>query len=203
MSGIVRVRYLLVALTAASLGVGDAGCSAGSYLWFSELPYEPSLHAEYVIGTGDVVSVRVYLHEDLNGRGAVRSDGKLALPLIGEIEARGKHPSELRTEIEARLKSYIVSPSALVNVDETRPITVSLLGEVARPGAYAVDANSSLAHVLAMAGGLTEYASRNQIFVVRQEPAPMRIRFTFRAITQDIGHAGEFPLHPGDVVVVE
>ncbi len=190
-------------MAAVGLAVGAAGCSAGSYVWFSELPYEPALRTEYVIGAGDVVSVRVYLHEDLNGHGTVRPDGKLALPLIGEIEARGRHPSEVRAEIEARLKSYIVSPSALVNVDETRPITVSLLGEVAKPGAYAVEANSSLAHVLAMAGGLTEYASRDHVFLVRQEPAPMRIRFTYRAITQNVGHAGEFALHAGDVLVVE
>lgn len=196
-------------LLAASLAItfaASSGCAgAGTYVWFNDLPSDPSGRSgsEYVIATGDMVNISVYGHDDMSVREPVRSDGKIALPLIGEVDVRGKHPSTLRAELESRLKDFIVSPRVLVNIDDTRPVTVSLLGEVARPGAYTVEPGSCLGQVLALAGGLTEFASRDSIFVVRREPAEQRIRFTYQDVSRNVGHAAEFAVHPGDLVVVE
>jgi protein involved in polysaccharide export with SLBB domain len=88
-------------------------------------------------------------------------------------------------------------------VVETEPMTVLLLGEVAHPGAFRVEPNVRLAHVLALGGGLTDYASRDSVFVVREQPVPQRIRFTYQAVMRNEGRAGDFPLHPGDLVEVE
>jgi polysaccharide export outer membrane protein len=186
------------------LASGMVGCAAGEYVWFQQLPPETALaSSHYIIGVGDVVSVRVLGHEEMTVKERVRSDGRLSVLLIGDVEASGKRPSALKAELEGRLKDYIVSPSVVVNIDEVQPTTVLILGEVAKPGAYALDQDLRLAHAVAVAGGLTEYASRSSIFVVRPQPRSIRIRFTYEAISRNVGGAGDFQLHRGDVVEVE
>ena len=187
-------------LVLAAICIGCAG--PGSYVWFSALPLEDA-SGEYVINAGDVVNIRVLGHEDMLTKGRVRPDGRIAVPIIGEVEARGKHPSALRAEIEARLKNFLVMPSVTLNVEETIPVSVAVLGEVAHPGVFPVDASMSLAQVLALGGGVTDFASRDRIFVVRTSPTSERIRFTYDAVLRDESHASSFRLHPGDYVVVE
>jgi polysaccharide biosynthesis/export protein len=187
------------------LAAGEAACaSSGTYVWFTQLP--PDMKAanyEYLIGTGDVLNIRVLGHEEMNVREKVRPDGRIAVPILGEVDARGKRPGGLRAELEARLKDYINVPSVMLNVDEPQPMTVIVMGEVARPGAYPLDTDPSLAHALAVGGGLTDFASRDSIFVVRQFPSPLRIRFTYTSVTRNIGHAAAFPLRQGDLIVAE
>jgi polysaccharide export outer membrane protein len=195
----VAARACLVLVAAA------AGCgSSGEFVWFQQLPTETTrANNEYIIGVGDIVSIRVLGHEEMTLRQRVRADGRLALLLIGDVEANGKRPSALKAELEGRLKDFIVSPSVAVNIDEAEPTTVLLLGEVAKPGAYPLDQDPRLAHLLALGGGLTDYASRNSIFVVRAEPKLTRIRFTYEAIYRNVGGAGDFQLRRGDLVEVE
>ncbi len=192
----------LLLLVAAGLGSACGG--SGEFVWFQQLPTESALaNNEYVIAVGDVVSIRVLGREEMTVRQKVRSDGRLAMLLIGEVEAKGKRPSALKAELEGRLKDYLVSPSVVVNVDETLPMTILMLGEIAKPGVYPLEQDPRLARAIAMAGGLTDYASRSSIYVVRGEPKPIRIRFTYEAIYRNIGGAGDFPLHRGDLVEVE
>jgi polysaccharide export outer membrane protein len=197
-------RWIVAALGVAIVGTAVGCAGSGEYVWFSQLPTETATASnEYIIGVGDVVSIRVLGHEEMTLKQRVRSDGRLALLLIGDIEAKGKRPSALKNELEGRLKDYIVSPSVVVNVDETQPLTVLLLGEVQKTGAVPLDPDRSLAHAIAMGGGLSDFASRSSIFVVRNEPKRMRIRFTYESISRNIGGAGDFVLHRGDVVEVE
>jgi polysaccharide export outer membrane protein len=199
-----RAAFVARLFGVALLGAPAACAGHGQYVWFNELPADVvRASGEYVIGAGDTVNIRVLGHEDMSVKGRVRSDGRLAIPLIGEVEVRGKRPAALRAELEGRLKDYIVSPTVTVNVDEAEPITVPILGEVARPGAYSFEANTGLAQALALSGGLSEYASRDSIFVVRRDPRPLRIRFTYEAVSQNTGQAAGFPLHRCDLVVVE
>jgi polysaccharide export outer membrane protein len=193
-------------LVMTALGVaGAAGCSGpGTYVWYSSLPAgAANANGDYLINVGDTVEVRVLGHEDVSVKEKVRVDGRIAIPLIGEVEARAKRPSALRAELEGRLKDYIVSPSITINVVEVQLMTILLLGEVLHPGVFQVERNVPLAHALALGGGLTEYASRDSIFLVRQQPTPVRVRFTYQAVMRDERQAGEFPLQPGDLVEVE
>ncbi len=106
-------------------------------------------------------------------------------------------------DLLGEMKDYIVSPNVAVNIEEVRPMNLVILGEVARPGAFPLENDFSLAHAIAVGGGLTDYASRNSIFVVRREPRPMRIRFAYQDIYRNVGGAGDFQLRPGDIVEVE
>jgi polysaccharide biosynthesis/export protein len=193
-----------ILLFSIGLLVPSAACSGpGTYVWYSQLPSEAFATDEYLVSVGDMLNIRVLGHEDMSTHIRVRSDGRIAVPIVGEISAAGKHPSALRAEIEGRLKDYVVMPSVTLNVDATLPPKIMLLGEVSHPGVFPVEPSSSLAEALALAGGVTEYATRDRIFIVRSNPQPIRIRFTWDAVTHDIGHAATFPVRAGDVIVVE
>lgn len=205
MSSSPQHRRLGAHLCAASLlAVVGVACGHGQFVWYRELPSTAALaNGEYIIGVGDVVSIRVLGHEEMSLKQRVRSDGRLALLLIGDVEAKGKRPSALKAELEGRLKDYIVSPSVAVNIEETLPADVLVLGEVTKPGVVALDPDPRLAHAIASSGGLTDYAARDAIFVVRSEPRPVRIRFTYESIARNLDGAADFELHRGDIVEVE
>jgi polysaccharide export outer membrane protein len=198
------VRQRLAVAACLLLAPAIAGCAgSGEYVWFHQLPSEAAASInEYVIGVGDVIAIRVLGHEEMQLRQRVRADGRVSLLLVGDVEAKGKRPSALKAELEGRLKDYYVSPSVSVNVDEAQPTTFVALGEVARPGAFPLDQDPRLLHALALCG-LTDFASRSSIYVVRQEPKRMRIRFTYESIYRNIGGAGDFVLHRGDLIEVE
>jgi polysaccharide biosynthesis/export protein len=197
------MRAFLIAAVCLGYAAPLAACTGpGTYVWFSALPAE-ALSGEYLINVGDIVSIRVLSHEEMTTRVRIRADGRIALPIIGEIEARGKRPSALRSEIETRLKDYIVTPTVTLNIDETQAAHIVVLGEVVHAGVFPLEPNARIADALALSGGVTEYATRDRIFVVRTLPDRMRIRFTYEAVIRDNGHAIAFRLHPDDVVVVE
>jgi polysaccharide export outer membrane protein len=157
----------------------------------------------YVIRDGDTINIRVFNQEAMSVRSKVRSDGRIALPALGDVDVRGKRPSALKSELEARLKDYINAPSVTVSVDEFQPIEVSVLGEVSKSGTYPLDPRATVAQVLAAAGGLNEFASRDSIFVVRAGPPPVRVRFKYEDISRGAPASEGFVLQDGDLVVVE
>jgi polysaccharide export outer membrane protein len=195
-------RFLRATLCFATIGLLTS-CGAGEYVWYTSLPPTPTQPAEYLIETGDLVDVKVLSHEDMSVlKQKVRADGRLSIPIIGEVVARGKRPSALRAEIEGRLKDYFVSPSVTVSVDDA-PMTIACLGEVGHPGAIPLEPGTGLGKALALAGGLSDFANRSRIFVVRQKPTAMRIRFEYEWVLRNEDHAASFPLQPGDMIVVE
>jgi polysaccharide export outer membrane protein len=187
------------------LALGFGCSSTGPYVWVQDLPREYTVRAagDYLINDGDTVNVRVFNQESLSTRAKVRSDGRLAVPVLGDIDVRGKRPSALKEELEARLKGYVNAPSVTVTVEDFQLISVAVLGEVAHPGAFPLDRRATVAQVLALAGGLTDYASRDKIYVVRSAPQPVRVRFTYEGISQGASASSGFVLQNGDLVVVE
>jgi polysaccharide export outer membrane protein len=195
------MRFRELSFVFALLASACAG--PGRYVWAKDLPAPAETTQGYLIATGDLISVRVVNQDSISTHARVRSDGRVALPLLGDVEVRGKTPSSLRSELEARLKQYIVAPSVTVNVEEVAPVIVSVLGEVAHPGVVKLDHNASVAEALASAGGLTDYANRDRIFVVRRGHKLLRVRFTFAQLEDGDPAAIRFGLRRGDVVVVE
>jgi polysaccharide export outer membrane protein len=188
----------LVAVLVACVACGNLG----PYVWASQLGPEEVGNTDYMIVTGDVLSVRVYGQEAMSTRAKVRSDGKISVPFLGDVTVLGKPPAVVAKEMEAGLKSFINSPNVTVTVEEFQPTNVSVIGEVAHPGMIAIDRSSGVLQALATSGGLTENADRDAIFVLRERPVPRRIRFTYESLTHAPPGA-PFRLRPGDVVVVE
>lgn len=191
-----------LAVVALALTVGCSG--PGMFVWYHAVPRTEWVGVnDYVIAVGDTVNIRVYDQETLSTRGKVRADGRMALPFVGEITVAGKQPRVLAAEIESRLKEFILTPKVIVNVDESRPMSVTFLGEVARAGVLTLEPATTLLQGLAQAGGPSEFADDSRIFVLRQVPVFRRIRFTYDALIHNAGGAATFTLMTGDVVVVE
>jgi len=186
--------------------VALSGCaSAGTYVWYHDVPPAEwgSATGEYVIGVGDVLSIRVYEQDNLSGTAKIRRDGRIALPLAGEFMAAGKHPTQFAREIETKLKEFVVTPRVTINVETSQPVTVTAVGEITKVGALTLEPPARLIEALAQAGGPNDFADRSRIFVLRQFPTFQRIRFTYDAILHNEGGSATFPLQTGDVVVVE
>ena len=156
-----------------------------------------------MIGVGDTINIRVYDQDGLSSRGKIRTDGRLALPFVGEVVCAGKTPLALGQEIEGKLKVFIVSPRVIVNVEDSLPIVVSTLGELGTKGNLSLVPPATLIQALAQAGGPTEFADKDAIFVVRQKPVFRRIRFTYEELLTNKGGAATFPMRAGDVIVVQ
>jgi polysaccharide biosynthesis/export protein len=177
----------------------------GSYVWVDD--YKTAAEAEgggeYLIAPGDLLAVHVYREDAMSTRERVRQDGKVSVPLLHDVQAAGLTPRQLAEQIQVRLKEFINVPRVTVAVEETRPLTVPVLGEVAHPGQYPLERGAGVLEALAASGGFTDYAHRDRIFVLRRDQTLSRIRFTFEALSRGQGRAAAFRLRAGDAVVVE
>jgi len=192
------IPFTLVAMWAA------ACADVGKYVWVDQYK-EPPEAAEkpYTISPGDTIQVRVFNQDQLSAKAKVRADGKVSLPLLNDVEAAGYTPVALSQIIERRLSELVNGPRVTVSIEETKPQLVMVVGEVSKPGSLPYDSSATVLQVLAAAGGLTQDASWDRIFVLRQTPSPVRIRFSYDRMRHQEGRAATFRLRPGDIVVVE
>lgn len=191
-------------LAIALLTTGACASGPGQYVWADRYTV-PASDAEYRVAPGDLLTVQVWDNDKLSARARVRADGQVALPLLNDVPVAGQTPSQVARDLEQRLRTanLVLAPRVNVSLDEVRPVTVSVLGKVARAGSFPLPEGSGVAEALASAGGLTEFAHRDRIFVLRRTPQPVRIRFTFDALTGHGTPAALFRLRSGDVVVAE
>lgn len=195
-----RVRSSLLAFACLAI----VGCSTtGPYVWADSLPASATGSTEgVVIQDGDTVHVRVFNQEPLSTHERVRADGKISMPVIGEVTARGKRPAELAAEIQERLKSVVVAPSVTVTLDTGGDIRISVVGEVRNSGIFQIAQGSNVLHALAAAGGLSDYADKDKVFVLRKS-LPQRVRFRYSDLRSADPKSIAFTLQTGDVIVVE
>jgi polysaccharide biosynthesis/export protein len=189
------------------VAISVAACSsAGSYVWvqsYAARPGSSQVDPDYVIGVGDTVGVKVYEQESVTTKAKVRADGRISVALVGDVIVAGKRPADVGADIALRLKQYINSPSVTVSVEEVRPISIAVVGEVNHPGIYQLEPASGVLVAVAAAGGATDFADNERVFVLRKRPAPERIRFTYEALVRNEPSAAGFVLRNGDTVVVE
>jgi len=194
-----------VALAALLASTGCAGARAGGTR-VEDLPPSPPDDATYRVAPGDVLGVRVLNQEAMSAaRARVRDDGRISLPFLQDVHVAGETPVAISRRLEVALASYVVSPVVTVTVEEARPLRVPVIGQVTRPGVYDLERGAGVLPALAAAGGLTDFAHRDAVYVLRptRDRAPLRIRFTFTALTRAEPKAASFVLRQGDSVVVE
>ena len=166
----------------------------------------PSVNeSEYVIRPGDVLNVRVFQQDNMSARSRVRNDGKISMPFLNDVTAAGFTPVVLGAQLQTRLKDFINNPVVTVSLEEVRQLSISVLGEVPRPGIYPMEVGAGVLQALAAAGGFTNFAYRD-IFVMRMMPLgekPLRIRFDYDKLAHAEGKAAGFVLRSGDTVLVE
>lgn len=161
--------------------------------------------AEYRLVPGDKLRIEVYKDAQLSQSLQVRPDGKVTLPLVGDIAAAGRTSVELRDAIAGALEEYIAKPVVTVIVTETTPQVVYITGEVNKPGALALPAGQmSIIQAIAMAGGFTDFANKKDVRVLRKSSTGMQtLRFNYKDAIDDESRREPLQLLPGDTVIVK
>jgi polysaccharide export outer membrane protein len=165
-----------------------------------DLNIEPESTA---IQPGDTLSVTVRNQTQMSGDFLVRANGAYQQPVLGEIRVQGMSVDEVAKRLTDALSGIVQSPIVTVSVASPRLLRISVLGEVRTQGNVQVPYGEGVLGAIARAGGLTEYADGESIYVLREKPKRMRIRFTFTNLTRGDEHSDAFKLRDGDVVIVE
>lgn len=195
-----KYMSIVASLALAALVAVPAAAQAGEDK--KPAPTAPSVNNdEYRLGPGDKLRVEVYKDPQLSQSVQVRPDGKITLPLVGDLDATGNTPIELRDRIAKSLKEYITNPTVTVIVVEADSAHAFVMGEVARPGAIPLNGPTSVLQALAMAGGFKEFANTKDVKVLRPTSNGLQtLRFNYKDVVN--GDAKPFYLRSGDTVVV-
>ena len=164
-------------------------------------PQGPALSDEYRLAPGDKLRIEVYKDPQLSQSLQVRPDGKITLPLIGDVEATGRTPIEMRDTITKSLKEYVTNPTVTVIVVEATVATAYVMGEVNHPGAVMMPAPLTILQALALAGGLKDFADAKNIRVLRKGVSGVEtISFNYKEALKS--SRAPMYLRAGDTVVV-
>lgn len=161
---------------------------------------EPS---KYLVGESDVLHINVWKEPEVSQTVVVRTDGNISLPLINEVRVAGMTPLQIQGTIANKLRTFLTNPQVTVTVTEIHSKRAFITGEVARPGSYSLNAETTVLQLIAQAGGLTPFAKRDNIIVLRLENGrQQRLPFKYKEVVQGKNAEQNVALHPGDTVVV-
>ena len=157
----------------------------------------------YLIGPDDVLVVGVWKDKDLSAEVVVRPDGKVSLPLVNEIDAAGLTVDEFRKALTTAYEKYQADPTVLVSVKQINSRKVYITGNVGKAGPYPLSGPTTVVQLIAMAGGVTEYADTENISVLRIEKGTtLSFRVNYKDIAKRKNLKQNIELKPGDTVIV-
>lgn len=161
-------------------------------------------HEEFVIGTGDVLAISVWKEPDISRVVPVRSDGRISLPLVGELVAGGRTPRQLEAEIAAKLKDFVSNPEVTVVVQEIKSQNFNVLGMVSHPGSFPLTKPMTVIDAIAAAGGFRDFAKQKDIYVLRRDPAGKQVRLScnYKDVIKGLHPEQNVELQSNDTVVV-
>ena len=197
-----RVLSIGIALCAMVAQVGCLGPVTSRDYKASDVP------SEFLLGSEDQIEINVWKNPDLSRVTLIRPDGYVSMPIIGDVQAAGLTAEALAAQLTERLKGYIQNPSVSVNVKELNSYSVFVLGEVTKPGKYQLKSYVTVLQAISMAGGFTNYASKNRLQVVRIIESPghkrqeIHIPLRYDDLVSGRGEPGNIVLLSGDTVVV-
>ena len=160
---------------------------------------------DYIIGPEDMLEISVWRNADLSKTVSVRPDGKISLPLVGDVIAVGKTATQLADSISQKLKEYKENPQVSIVVREVNSYSIYVLGEVARPGKYPLKTKTTLLQAVTLSGGFNAAAARNKIVVFRfseNGEKDIKIKASYDDIILRDGSSQNIVLAPGDTIVV-
>ena len=162
------------------------------------------LDPDYVIGPDDVLSVHVWKEPDISRKMPVRPDGKIALPLVGELQAGGLTPARLQFVITQKLRDFINDPQVTVVVEQMNSRQFTVMGEVLHPGSFPLTHTTRVMDALAIAGGFRDFAKVKKIYIIRRtaQGGTQMIPFNYREVVHGHKLAQDIELQAGDTVVV-
>jgi polysaccharide biosynthesis/export protein len=164
---------------------------------------DPVVPPGYVIGPDDVLSIVYWKDKDMTSDAQVRPDGRIALPLINEVQAAGLTPEQLRERITEESKKYMEDANITIVVRQINSRKAFITGEVSKPGPYPLTSPTTVMQLIAMAGGLREYADSKKIVIMRTENGkPISLQFNYKDVVSGKNLTQNILLKPGDTVVV-
>jgi len=188
--------------TTGQIDPPDAAHPASSE--FGNAAFPSAVSKEYRIGINDVLSINVWHEKELSRNVTVRPDGKISLPLVGDVLAAGKTPPQLQAELSSDLAAYIKDPELTVIVAQIRSRRVNIIGEVTHPGTFALTQQMGVLDLIAEAGGLREFAKKKKIYVLRETAAGVRerLKYNYKAVLSAKRGVHDIILQDNDTVVV-
>jgi polysaccharide biosynthesis/export protein len=206
----ISIGFFVLALSASVPGQTQAGAVHEAQAAPLSTTAEESVAAAsspdkaYVIGDDDMLSINVWKEPELTTSIPVRSDGKISLPLIGEVQASGRTPIQLKDDITARLRTYLDQPAVTVTVLQMNSQKFNILGRVLKPGSYSLTANTTILDAIAAAGGLQDFAKEKSIYILRKAPEgdATRIPFNYKDVIRGNHLEENIKLKPNDTIVV-
>ena len=157
-----------------------------------------------MIGNDDHLTIDVWNEPEVTRSVPVRSDGKISLPLAGELQAAGRTPLQLEKDIAAKLLNYITKPVVTVIVEQINSEKFNILGQVAKPGSYPLTAATTVLDAIAAASGFRDFAKQKGIYILRQNPGggESRIPFNYKDVIKGKNPGQNINLQPNDTIVV-
>jgi polysaccharide biosynthesis/export protein len=158
----------------------------------------------YIIGADDVLAINVWKEPEVSRTVPVRSDGKISVPLAGEVQASGETPRQLEKELATKLQSFISEPEVTVIVTEVKSQKFNILGMVTKPGSYPLTNSSTVLDAIATAGGFRDFAKQKSIYILRQnsDGGETRLPFNYKDVIKGKNSAQNIKLQPRDTIVV-
>lgn len=160
---------------------------------------------DYVVGPEDVLDISVWKNADLSRVVVVRPDGMISLPLVGDVKAAGLSPEQLKSAVEKKFREYSETAIVSVIVQSVNSYKVFILGEVRTPGVQVYKANATVLQAITLAGGFTEYASKNKIVLIRKKKdgTEEKTKLRFKdLVSMDENENKNMVLKPGDTIFV-
>jgi polysaccharide export outer membrane protein len=166
-------------------------------------PAGATLPPGYVIGPDDVLTVVFWREKDMSAEVTVRPDGKISLPLLNDIDAAGITPEQLRLNLEKAAGKLMSEPNASVSVKTINSRKVYITGNVMKPGTFPLTGEMTVLQVIALAGGLQEYADSKNIVILRKvDGREQSFKFNYKDVTKQKHPEQNIALKPGDTVIV-
>lgn len=200
--GAILMACLLVGLILVGGPISSACATDGAWVWVDDLSPGALAPPPYRVMPGDRLVVSVWNQPAISGEVLVRPDGRITLPLVGDIAVLGLTPPEVGIELARHLEGLVVDPRVAVGLGGNRSPTVAIMGEVRQAGAFELRPGDGVLDVIAQAGGLSEFANRSRVFVLRRGQ-DRRVRFDYDRLSRLSSSGIRFLLQDGDVVVVE
>jgi polysaccharide export outer membrane protein len=166
-------------------------------------PPPPDEAAEYYIAPGDVLRIAVWKEPELTGDVYVRLDGRITVPLVGDVKAEGRTPEQLATEVRTKMRAFLELPQVTITVSQATSARFFVIGEVTTSGAFPLTGRITVLQGLALAGGFREFAKRERIVVIHERRGERKaIPFNFRDLEAGIKLEQNIVLQPGDAIIV-
>lgn len=163
----------------------------------------PSPGTQYTIGPEDVLQIFVRKEPELSLSVTVRTDGKISLPLINDVQVLGLTPVELKEELTKSLSNYLENPTVSVIVEEVNSLKIFVDGEVNNPGMYDIKREVNVLQAITLAGGFTEWAKKSKIKIFRKHGGVEKIiKINYNKIISGKHPELNIPLQPGDSIIV-